>query len=70
MSSDCPGKNSWPELVGTNGDYAASMIERENTRVDAIVILDGTPVTTDFRCNRVRVRVDGNRIVVRVPTAG
>ncbi|XP_013627677.1 PREDICTED: LOW QUALITY PROTEIN: protease inhibitor HPI-like [Brassica oleracea var. oleracea] len=70
MSSDCPGKNSWPELVGTNGDYAASMIERENTSVDAIVILDGTPVTTDFRCNRVRVRVDGNRIVVRVPTAG
>ncbi|CAF1700628.1 unnamed protein product, partial [Brassica oleracea] len=64
------GKNSWPELVGTNGDYAASVIERENTRVDAIVILDGTPVTTDFRCNRVRVRVDGNRIVVRVPTAG
>ncbi|CAN6814665.1 unnamed protein product, partial [Brassica oleracea] len=49
------GKNSWPELVGTNGDYAASMIERENT---------------NFRCNRVRVRVDGNRIVVRVPTAG
>ena len=56
--------------MGTNGDYAASVIERENTRVDAIVILDGTPVTTDFRCNRVRVRVDGNRIVVRVPTAG
>ncbi|CAA7052070.1 unnamed protein product [Microthlaspi erraticum] len=55
------GKNAWPELVGKNGDYAASVIESENTRVDAVVILDGTPVTADFRCDRVRVRVDGNR---------
>ncbi|CAN7115758.1 unnamed protein product [Brassica rapa subsp. narinosa] len=70
MSYECPGKNSWPELVGTNGDYAALVIERENTRVDAIVILDGTPVTADFRCDRVRVRVDKNRIVVKVPIAG
>lgn len=64
------GKNSWPELLGTNGDYAASVIERENSRVDAMVILDGTPVTGDFRCDRVRVRVDRNRIVVQVPTTG
>ncbi|KAH0887072.1 hypothetical protein HID58_063168, partial [Brassica napus] len=52
MSSECAGKNSWPELLGTNGDYAASVIERENSRVDAMVILDGTPVTGDFRCDR------------------
>ncbi|XP_019100513.1 PREDICTED: protease inhibitor HPI-like [Camelina sativa] len=70
MSSECPGKNSWPELVGTNGDYAARVIERENSRVDAVVIMDGIPVTGDFRCNRVRVRVDRNRIVVQVPTTG
>ncbi|CAF2123290.1 unnamed protein product [Brassica rapa] len=37
MSYECPGKNSWPELVGTNGDYAALVIERENTRVDESV---------------------------------
>ncbi|KAF3581613.1 hypothetical protein Bca4012_034203 [Brassica carinata] len=70
MSSECAGKNSWPELLGTNGDYAASVIERENSRVDAMVILDGTPVTGDFRCDRVRVRVNRNRIVVQVPTTG
>ncbi|CAN7059472.1 unnamed protein product, partial [Brassica rapa subsp. trilocularis] len=66
------GKTSWPELVGTNGDYAASVIERQNSRVNAVVILDGSPVTADFRCdrNRVRVWVDTNRIVVRVPTTG
>ncbi|VVB03256.1 unnamed protein product [Arabis nemorensis] len=70
MSSECPEKNSWPELVRTNGDYAASLIERENSKVDAIVILEGTPVTKDFRCDRVWVWVDRNRIVVKVPTAG
>ncbi|CAH8376228.1 unnamed protein product [Eruca vesicaria subsp. sativa] len=70
MSSECAGKNSWPELLGTNGDYAASVIERENSRVDAMVILDGTPVTGDFRCDRVRVRVNRNRTVVQVPTIG
>lgn len=64
------GKNSWPELLGTNGDFAASVIERENSRVDAMVILDGTPVTGDFRCDRVRVRVNRNRIVVQIPTTG
>uniref|UniRef100_A0A1J3K5N3 Protease inhibitor HPI n=2 Tax=Noccaea caerulescens TaxID=107243 RepID=A0A1J3K5N3_NOCCA len=70
MSSQCHPKNAWPELVGKNGDYAASVIERENTRVDAVVILDGSPVTADFRCDRVRVFVNSNRIVVKVPVAG
>ncbi|KAG7574138.1 Proteinase inhibitor I13 potato inhibitor I superfamily [Arabidopsis suecica] len=70
MSSECPKKNSWPELRGTNGDYAAAVIERENPTVDAIVILDGSPVTADFRCDRVRVFVDRYRIVVKTPTSG
>ncbi|KAF8086818.1 hypothetical protein N665_0611s0004 [Sinapis alba] len=72
MSSECPGKNSWPELVGTKGDYAASVIERENSRVKAVVILDGSPVTTDFRCDRVWVRVDKEveGIVIKTPTVG
>jgi len=64
------GKNSWPELTGTNGDYAAVVIERENPTVNAAVILDGSPVTADFRCDRVRVFVDGNRIVVKTPKSG
>ncbi|KFK29320.1 hypothetical protein AALP_AA7G118100 [Arabis alpina] len=72
MSSECPGtgKNSWPELVETNGDYAASVIESENSKVDAVVILVGSMVTADIRCDRVRVWVDKNRIVVKIPTIG
>ncbi|XP_057798031.1 proteinase inhibitor [Salvia miltiorrhiza] len=70
MASSCPGKNSWPELVGKNGEDAAVVIERENRKVDAIVLKDGTPVTKDFRCDRVWVWVDDWGIVVRTPTAG
>ncbi|KAK8702069.1 hypothetical protein V6N13_020439 [Hibiscus sabdariffa] len=46
--SSCPGKNSWPELVGTNGESVKTTIERENPNVDAVVLRDGTPLTGDF----------------------
>ncbi|KAH1063252.1 hypothetical protein J1N35_028239 [Gossypium stocksii] len=65
--SSCLGKNSWPELVGKDGEAAKTTIERENPNVHAIVLLDGTPVSLDFRCDRVRVFVDSNGHVVRPP---
>ncbi|CAA0841649.1 Serine protease inhibitor- potato inhibitor I-type family protein [Striga hermonthica] len=71
--ADCPdtkGKTSWPELVGQNGRFAEAVIERENPNVDAIVVLDGSPDTTDIRCDRVRVPVNYSGIVVRTRTVG
>ncbi|KAI5680126.1 hypothetical protein M9H77_01353 [Catharanthus roseus] len=68
--SDCPGKGSWPELVGERGEAAAAVVERENPNVRAIVLKDGTPVTRDFRCDRVWVWVNKERIVVRPPRVG
>ncbi|KAJ0809617.1 putative proteinase inhibitor I13, potato inhibitor I [Helianthus annuus] len=65
--SPCPGKNSWPELVGKTGVVAAAIIEKENPLVNAIVLLDGTPVTMDFRCDRVRVWVNTEGVVIRTP---
>ncbi|CAA7052071.1 unnamed protein product [Microthlaspi erraticum] len=67
---DRNAKNAWPELVRKDGDFAAAVIERENRRVDAVVILVGSPATADFRCDRVRVWVDRNGIVVTVPVTG
>ncbi|CAN6802178.1 unnamed protein product, partial [Brassica oleracea] len=51
------GKTSWPELVGTKGDYAASVIESENPGVTAAVIVVRSPVPFEYniRCNRVWV---------------
>ncbi|GAB2229049.1 hypothetical protein Droror1_Dr00023184 [Drosera rotundifolia] len=69
-AQDCPGKNVWPELVGETGQAAAGKVQRENRFVHAIVLLDGTPVTKDFRCNRVWVWVDHKGIVIRAPHVG
>ncbi|KAI3668057.1 hypothetical protein L6452_43132 [Arctium lappa] len=68
--SHCQGKNSWPELVGKKGEAAATKIEKENPHVDAIVLLDGTPTTRDFRCDRVWVWVDSHGTVLRSPRIG
>ncbi|KAF2325320.1 hypothetical protein GH714_026504 [Hevea brasiliensis] len=70
MASQCPVKNSWPELVGTNGDIAAGIIETENANVKAIVLKEGLPITQDLNFNRVRVFVDENRVVTQVPAIG
>ncbi|KAM0050843.1 putative proteinase inhibitor I13, potato inhibitor I [Helianthus debilis subsp. tardiflorus] len=70
MSDNCEGKSSWPELVGARGDVAEATIERENPRVDAIVIPIENVVTPDFRCDRVRVRVNSNGVVVQTPVIG
>ncbi|KAJ7978746.1 Proteinase inhibitor [Quillaja saponaria] len=68
--SDCRGKDSWPELKGKKGDAAARTIEWENRFVDAVIVLEGSIVTADFRCDRVRVWVDTYGIVTRVPQIG
>ncbi|KAI7726531.1 hypothetical protein M8C21_016221 [Ambrosia artemisiifolia] len=61
------GKSSWPELVGEKGEVAAAIIEKENPLVNAIVILDGTAVTMDFRTDRVRVVVNTEGVVIQTP---
>ncbi|PNT15265.1 hypothetical protein POPTR_010G075400v4 [Populus trichocarpa] len=72
MSSDttCQGKSSWPELLGAEGKVAAATIERENPLVEAIIVLDGSEVSLDFRCDRVWVWVDERGIVIEVPRIG
>lgn len=64
------GKNSWPELVGANGQEAEKQIEKENKNVDAIIVHEGDSVTTDYRCDRVWVWINDYNIVTRVPIIG
>ncbi|KAH0993848.1 hypothetical protein GBA52_005331 [Prunus armeniaca] len=70
MSSECQGKDTWPELLGAQGTDAEATIESENSLVDAQIVLEGTIVTADFRCDRVRVWVNTDGIVTRVPIIG
>ncbi|KAA8548764.1 hypothetical protein F0562_000448 [Nyssa sinensis] len=70
MSTECQGKSSWPELVGEKGEIAAATIEKENPLVNTEIVLKGSFVTADFRCDRVRVWVDKNGIVYTTPVIG
>ncbi|KAM6546814.1 hypothetical protein CsatB_027550 [Cannabis sativa] len=66
----CEGKTSWPELVGVEGEVAEETIERENPTVNAVVVKENAKGDTQFRCNRVRVRVNENGIVTMTPQIG
>ncbi|KAI4313386.1 hypothetical protein L6164_026373 [Bauhinia variegata] len=70
MSIQCLGKSSWPELLGANGEEAVKKIDKENPYVRAFVILKGTIVTMDYRCDRVRVWINKHGVVVEVPRIG
>ncbi|KAK9152172.1 hypothetical protein Syun_010481 [Stephania yunnanensis] len=72
MASElCPGagKQVWPELLGAQASVAVATIRRENANVRPVVIPEGSFVTADFRCDRVRVWVKGST-VSRVPGIG
>lgn len=64
------GKFSWPELLGMNGEAAANIIMAENQNVKAKTVAEDSSVTGDFRCERVRVFVNDQGIVIRVPRIG
>ncbi|RZC51084.1 hypothetical protein C5167_019514 [Papaver somniferum] len=70
MSTRCKGKSSWPELVLSSGESAAATIESENPNVDAVLVPEGSFVTTDFRCDRVRVWVNTAGKVYQTPRIG
>lgn len=64
------GKNSWPELVGINGEVASAIIAKEKPKVSVQIVKEGMMVTMDFRCDRVRVWVDSYGIVKTTPKIG
>ncbi|KAB2625542.1 glu S.griseus protease inhibitor-like [Pyrus ussuriensis x Pyrus communis] len=71
MSSECEGKDSWPELVGAKGKDAKAIIESENRLVHVVIVKEGSFVTKDYRCDRVRVWVDKHDIVTKkIPQSG
>ncbi|MCA0772471.1 serine protease inhibitor, partial [Vibrio vulnificus] len=70
MSDFCKEKSSWPELVGTKGTTAKHIIEKENPHVKAILVPEGSAVTLDFVCSRVRVVINRPGFVIMTPMIG
>ncbi|XP_049390776.1 wound-induced proteinase inhibitor 1-like [Solanum stenotomum] len=64
----CKGKQFWPELIGVPTKLAKEIIEKENPSInDVPIILNGSPVPLDYRCNRVRLFDNILGSVVQIP---
>lgn len=50
--------SSWPDLVGKNVEEAKNTILESDPSINIVVLPEGSPVTRDFRINRVRIFVD------------
>jgi len=65
---ECGGaKKSWPEVVGLSVEEAKKVILKDKPDADIFVLPVGSPVTKDFRPNRVRIFVD---TVAQTPNVG
>ncbi|KAG5588047.1 hypothetical protein H5410_048481 [Solanum commersonii] len=65
---ECNGKQRWPELIGVPTKLAKEIIEKENPSInDVPIILNGTPVPLNYRCNRVRLFDNILGDVVQIP---
>jgi len=59
VAPECVGtKTSWPELVGLSVEEAKKVILKDKPDADIVVLPVGSPVTRDYRPNRVRIFVD------------
>nr|AKG97545.1 inhibitor protein [Oryza sativa Japonica Group] len=63
-------KSSWPELVGVLATLAATKIGKDRPDVAVEVLPPGAPLTPDFNDKRVRVFMDDNGIVFKIPVIG
>ncbi|CAF5208910.1 unnamed protein product, partial [Rotaria magnacalcarata] len=68
--SSTSNKKEWPELVGKKGEEAVKIIKKETGFDNVVIVKQESPITLDYRTDRVRVFVDANGIVVTTPTIG
>ncbi|XP_009605664.2 proteinase inhibitor I-B-like isoform X3 [Nicotiana tomentosiformis] len=66
----CPGKQSWPELVGKPAETAKKIIEKENPIAKVQFLFPGMVRPANYVCGRVFVVVNWNLIVQITPRMG
>ncbi|KAF7066388.1 hypothetical protein CFC21_072381 [Triticum aestivum] len=60
-------KTSWPEVVGLSVEKAKEIILTDKPDADIVVLPVGSPVTKDYRSERVRIFID---TVAEIPHTG
>jgi len=61
---------SWPEMVGKEGTYAVEYIKEKSGLTNVFTVSENSPITMDYRTDRVRVFVNEKGIVTQVPRTG
>ncbi len=62
--------SDWTHLVGIPGEDAKNIILTEDSTLNVIVLPENSPVTRDYRLDRVRVFVNSEGKVSHVPRKG
>jgi ABC-type glycerol-3-phosphate transport system substrate-binding protein len=62
--------NSFPELVGLPGEEAKADLEKKYPNLSVVVVPDGSPVTMDYRDDRVRIFINDEGKVGYPPRIG
>mmetsp|Transcript_93180 Transcript_93180/g.268188 ORF Transcript_93180/g.268188 Transcript_93180/m.268188 type:complete len:131 (-) Transcript_93180:30-422(-) len=70
MTTTDKSKNSWPELVGLDGQEAKAKLEEQEPDKKIFLIPEGRMVTMDYRTDRIRIFLDGDGKVSRAPILG
>lgn len=60
----------WPECVGESLDKCVGLIEASSEDVTVEAIYPDEMYTEDFRVDRVRVFVDSDQVVLKIPQLG
>jgi hypothetical protein len=60
----------WPAAVGRDADEVVASIKSEHPTLNVVKLKEGSPVTMDFRTDRVRVFYDAEGNVVGQPKVG
>ena len=60
----------WPQAAGKNAEEVVAEIKQQNPALNVVKVPHGSPVTMDFRTDRVRVFFDQDGNVVGQPKIG
>ena len=63
-------EQDWSRFFGRNVDYVIDEIRAEDSSLNVVKIKEGSPVTRDYRFDRVRVFYNEADLVTSIPTRG
>ena len=65
-----PAASKWPQAVGLDAEAAKKIISNDNPMLTVHVINEGAMVTCDYVINRVRITINKEGKVSKVPKLG